>query len=235
MSEVPDAPVCAFHPSRETWVRCSRCERPICPDCMRTAPVGFHCPQCVSDGRLQRRIRRVDSTQITKWLIGACVAVFGFESVFNMDLAYEFGLAGYPVLELGEYYRLLTAMFLHGGLMHIVFNMLILWQLGAVLEPYYGRGAFTALYLASGLAGGFASIGFNDPMTLSVGASGAIFGLMGAYAVILRRLGRPDTQVLVLIGINLVIGFVVPGIDWHAHVGGLVAGAIFGASAQLRR
>lgn len=235
MTEQPIAPVCAFHPDRQTWVKCSRCGRPICPDCMRAAPVGFHCPQCVAEGQVKRRIRRVNDFQATKWLIGVCLAAFGFESLTGTSLAWQFGLAGYPVFEQGEYYRLVTAMFLHGGLMHIAFNMLILWQLGSMLEPYLGRKTFLSLYFIAGVAGGIASILLNNPMTVSVGASGAIFGLMGAYAVLARRMSRPDTQILVLIGINLVIGFLVPNIDWHAHVGGLIAGAIFGATIDLRR
>ena len=195
---------------------------------MVQAPVGYHCPQCLREGRLARRIKAVDGTLATKTLIGICVAIFGFEYVTGYDLSYDFGEIGVMVF-MGEWYRLVTSMFLHGSLTHVAFNMLALWQLGSVLEPMLGRSRYLLLYFLSGLSGSFASLLFNDQYVTSIGASGAIFGLMGAYAVFARSRRPWDTSILVVIGLNLVIGFVVPGIDWHAHLGGLAMGAAFGA------
>ena len=172
---------------------------------------------------------------VTKWLIGICVALFGIENALGIDLSTKFGNANLHWILNGEPYRLLTGMFLHGGVMHIFFNMIVLWQVGSVLERTLGHGKYLALYLTSGLAGALASAMFLDLYTISVGASGAIFGLMGAYAVIAQKLRARDQQMVVWIGINLVIGFLVPGIDWHAHIGGLIAGSIFASVVSLRR
>ena len=197
---------------------------------MHSAPVGFHCPGCMNEARKTvRQIREVQPT-ITKLIIGICVAVFVYGQATGTDLSYEYGLAGIAVTEFGQYYRFITAMFLHAGIIHILFNMMILWQIGSVIEMRIGSPRFIALYALSGLGGGLASFLLNDPYTVSVGASGAIFGLLGAYVVLARRLNVNHSQVLGLIGINLVLGFVMPGIDWHAHVGGLAVGA---ASAAL--
>ena len=176
-----------------------------------------------------RQIREVQPT-ITKFIIGICVAVFIYGQATGTDLSYEYGLAGIAVTEFDQYYRFITAMFLHAGIIHILFNMMILWQIGSVIEMRIGSPRFIALYALSGLGGGLASFLLNDPYTVSVGASGAIFGLLGAYVVLARRLNVNHSQVLGLIGINLVLGFVMPGIDWHAHLGGLAVGA---ASAAL--
>ena len=237
MSE-PAAPVCEWHPGRVTWVLCARCGRAICPECMTSAPVGFHCPACIRAGRpaQPRQVNfRAGAGQVTRTLIGICVGIFLLGAVTGIDFSYDFGLAGYAITQLHEYYRLLTAMFLHAGIMHILFNMLILYQLGTALEGLLGSGRFLGLYLLSGLGGGLASITFNDPMVLSVGASGAIFGLMGAYAALSKRLRLNNEQVVGLIVVNLILGFVLPGIDWHAHVGGLVTGAALASAMRLGR
>jgi hypothetical protein len=191
---------------------------------MNEAPVGFHCPDCLAEGRRTVRQIKIRTAKVTNLLIGICCAVFLYGTL-NPELEISFGVAGYPVFELGEYYRLITAMFLHAGIIHIAFNMLVLHQLGTPLELKLGSAKFTLIYFASGLGGSIASVLFNDPFTLSVGASGAIFGLMGAYFVVARSLRLDASQIRVMIGINLVIGFVIPGIDWHAHLGGLLVGA----------
>jgi membrane associated rhomboid family serine protease len=129
----------------------------------------------------------------------------------------------------GEYYRLLTSAFMHGGILHIMFNMWVLLALGPTLESLLGRSRFLALYLLSALGGSVASYAFGQPNIPSVGASGAIFGLMGAVLVVGKRLRQDVTNVLVLIGINIAIGFVVPNIDWRAHLGGLLTGVFVGA------
>lgn len=130
----------------------------------------------------------------------------------------------------GEWYRVITAAFVHEELWHIGFNMLALWVLGGALEPLLGRWRFITLYFVSAVAGSSASLLGAAPYSISIGASGAVFGLFGAYIVTMRRLGRDTTAVMVLLGINLVYGFVVAGVDWRAHVGGLVAGLLLGAA-----
>lgn len=218
-------PNCAWHPDRPTWVSCSRCERPICPDCMNEAPVGFHCPACIAEGKRTVRQIKVRTARVTSAIIAACVVVFLLGTVYP-NLWLDYGVGGYPVFEQGQYYRLVTAMFLHGGIIHIAFNMLILHQLGSQLEPFLGSIKFAVVYLISGIVGSMASVLFNDPYTISVGASGAIFGLMGSFFVVIRSVHFDTSRITTLIGINLLIGFVVPGIDWHAHLGGLLAGAL---------
>lgn len=201
---------------------------------MRQAPVGFHCPQCVADGRIQRRIRRVGGNEATRWLIGICVAVFSLEFITGIDLAFYFGQWGIAIQQ-GEVWRLVTAMFLHGSVPHILFNMMALWQIGSVLEQFLGRSKYLSLYFTAGIAGSVVSYLLNNPMVISVGASGAIFGLMGAYAILVKKLGSRDNSIWGVIGLNLAFGFIVPGIDWKAHVGGLIAGALFASGTNLTR
>lgn len=126
----------------------------------------------------------------------------------------------------GEWYRLLSSTFLHGGIMHIAFNMYALWMLGPQLEALLGHRRFAGLYLLSALGGSVASYWFSPINTLSVGASGAIFGLMTATFVMGRELQADVSQVAAFLGINVVIGFLSPGIDWRAHLGGAVIGAL---------
>lgn len=196
---------------------------------MISAAVGFQCKSCVAEGRASvRQVKSVEAT-FTRLIIGMCIGVFGYETVLGQDFSLQYGLAGITITQNGEYYRFITSMFLHAGIFHIMFNMLVLWQLGNIIEPRIGTPRFAALYVISGLGAGFASITLNDPYTLSVGASGAIFGLMGAFWVFTRRWRVNNSQVTSLIAINLILGFVLPGVDWHAHVGGLVAGALVAA------
>ena len=233
-------PVCYRHPGRETYIRCSRCERYICPDCMTAAPVGFQCPECINEGA--RTVRqpttvlggqvRERSDLVTKILIGTNVAVWLLTMVVGAgEVAGRFGLYaiagfdGQPVGVLdGEWYRMLTAAFVHEQFWHIGLNMYALWVLGGMLEPVLGRWRFTALYLVSALGGSAASLLGLGIGNLSYGASGAVFGLMGALFVVGRRFGRDVSSVLVILAINVVFGFVVSGIDWRAHLGGLVTG-----------
>lgn len=126
----------------------------------------------------------------------------------------------------GQWYRLVTAMFLHASLLHLGFNMYVLFLLGPPLERVLGHGRFLTLFLVSGLGGSAASYAFSPLTTLSVGASGAIFGLMAAWIVVARRLHRDATQVLVLLALNVALGFVLPSVDWRAHLGGAITGAV---------
>lgn len=225
---------CFLHPDRQTYIRCTRCDRSICPECMRSAPVGFQCPECV--GEAARTVRQpvtvgggalVARPYVTYSVIGVTAVVFGIQFIVGIgELANEFGMWPFGIALFGEWYRLLTAAFLHGSFLHIAFNMYVLFALGPTLERVLGHVRFLVLYLVAALGGSVASYTFSDPRTVSVGASGAIFGLMGALIVAGRRLKWDITQVLVLLGINVVIGFLSPDVDWRAHFGGLVVGAL---------
>lgn len=232
-------PVCPRHPDRESYVRCQRCERPACPECQRPAAVGVHCVDCVREAsRTGRQARTAFGGQVrrgrpvvTLTLIGACVVVFLLQMTspfVTQDLAFR------PILAGIEPWRFLTAAFLHGGWVHIAFNMYVLFTIGTYLEQVLGRSRFAAVYLVSALGGSVGSLLLASPDTTSwiqasVGASGAVFGLFGALLVIQRKLRQNPGQIVVLILINGVIGFVVPNIAWQAHLGGLVTGAALGA------
>ena len=233
MSTPEPAPVCYRHSDRPTWIRCSRCDRPICPEDMIAAPVGFQCPECVAQGQAQTREAKTvfggkltTSNTVTMTLIGISVAVFVLQFLIGVNtVASSWGLWPAAVAVNSEWYRLLSSVFLHGSWLHLLFNMYVLFVLGPPLERLLGHVRFLALYLIAGFGGAVASFSFSGINTVSVGASGAIFGLMGALVVAGRHMKADITQVLVLIGINVVIGFLAPGIDWRAHFGGLVVGA----------
>ena len=232
MTEQPE-PVCYRHPDRPTWIRCARCDRPICPECMTPAPVGFQCPECVAAGQAAVRESRTvfggkltSRSTVTITLIAIDAVIFGLQFLVGIDaVAADWGLWPAAVAVNDEWYRLLTSAFLHGSLLHLGFNMYVLYVLGPPLERLLGHARFLVLYLIAGLGGAVASFAFSGINSVSVGASGAIFGLMGALVVAGRHLRTDITQVLVLIGINIVIGFIAPGIDWRAHLGGLLTGA----------
>lgn len=227
---------CAWHPETETGLSCQRCDRPICTKCMIDAAVGFQCPECSSDKQVVRKINSYARPVLTQIIIGICVALFVFSFGENKnEVILNFGLNPVLVQYYGEYFRLITSMFLHLNFMHIAFNMLALWQVGLVLENRLGRYKFAVIYFLSGISGGLLSVYMNEPMAFSVGASGAVFGLFGAFVAINRRLKLDANGMLVMIAINLGIGFVIPNIDWHGHVGGLVAGFLLGNIVELRR
>lgn len=210
---------------------------------MIAASVGFQCPDDVRAGhQVARRPRTTfgglvspDTSRVTVSLVALDVLVY-LAQLTRPDLVVRFGnlaLAqdGGQLLGVaeGQWYRLLTAAFLHAGLFHLLTNMFALIIVGPPLEAALGRSRFLALYVLSALGGSTLSFLVSDPGTLGVGASGAIFGLFGAFYVVLRRLGGETGQVLALIAINLVITFAVPIIDWRAHLGGLATGAVVGA------
>ncbi|WP_328537805.1 rhomboid family intramembrane serine protease [Streptomyces sp. NBC_00344] len=241
-------PSCYRHPGVETGISCTRCERPICPQCMVSASVGFHCPECVRSGSgtghsaSASRPRTLvgggvtsDPRLITKILIGINVAVFiavqavGNRLIDDLVLVGRWPPAPFPASQGvadGEWYRLLTSVFLHQQVWHIGFNMLSLWWIGAPLEAALGRVRYITLYLLSGLAGSALTYLVASPSQPSLGASGAVFGLLGATAVLMRRLNYDMRPIIVLLVINLVITFYFSGIAWQAHIGGLVAGVI---------
>ena len=242
-------PVCPRHPDRESWVRCQRCERPVCPACQRPAAVGVQCVDCVAAGARTVRTPRTTlggavrsrETMVTKVVIAACVGLYVAGFVLPPELSAYLPLVNaesYYVTSFaaGNYWQPLTSAFLHASPLHLLFNMYALWVTGQYLEPLLGRARFLALYLVSALGGAVGATLL--PMTAgvtTVGASGAVFGLFGALFVVNRRLGRQSNQVLVLIGINLALGFFVPNISWQGHVGGLVTGALSAALLSRRR
>ena len=215
---------------------------------MRSASVGYQCPECVALGAKTVRQPRTtfggrvsgDTSRVSKAIVLVNVAVFllGFV-MLQGELPARFGNLAGPVpvddgtrvgVAAGEYYRLLTSAFLHAGLFHILMNMFALAQLGPALEAALGRLRFLALYALSALGGSVLAYLLAPPFALSVGASGAIFGLFGAYYVVVRRLGGETRSILILLAVNLVITFTVPIIDWRAHLGGLVTGAVVAAA-----
>lgn len=230
-----EVPTCYRHPERETYVRCVRCDRSICPDCMREAAVGHQCVECVREGNRGMREARtifggrvVAGSYVTWTLLGLNVAMF----VLQQAAPIERDLAMFPagVALDGQWYRMLTSAFLHYGVFHIALNMWALYVLGQPLEQWLGRLRFATLYVLSAL-GGSALVYLLAPVTqFAAGASGAIFGLFGAMFVVGRRL-RFDTRGLaLLIGLNLLITFVVPQISWQGHLGGLAIGSALGAA-----
>jgi membrane associated rhomboid family serine protease len=237
-----EATTCYRHPDREAHVRCSRCNRRICPDCMIDASVGFQCPECVREGNSNVRRARTsfggrisdDPGYVTKVLIGLNVAMLAAEYASSSvtDHLELLGRAFDPTngqfigVAEGQYWRLLTAAFLHAGLLHLAMNMYALFLFGPPLEAALGRVRFTLLYIVSALGGSAASYAFSAPNQPSLGASGAVFGLLGAFFVVNRRMGRDTNGLVVLVVINLAFSFLVPRIDWRDHIGGLITGAL---------
>jgi len=212
---------------------------------MRAASVGFQCPECVAAGN--RGVREARTTYggrvtangraVSIGLIGLTVAVYllaaasnpaALTSAASTTLHDRFALVGVFVAQ-GEYYRLLTSAFLHYGPLHIAFNMYALWLFGPELERMYGRARFLALYLISAFGGGALAYLIANPGVQLAGASGAVFGLFGAFFVTARKSGLPTGGIVALVGINLALGFVIANIGWQAHVGGLLTGAALAA------
>jgi membrane associated rhomboid family serine protease len=248
---------CYRHDDRRAGVRCQRCGRAICPDCMHQASVGFHCPECVKEGGQRvvtaRSLAAGSTHYVTTTLIALNVAVYVISTIvgagssiggapsFQFELDWALIGAGNTALgpigvAEGEWYRLVTSGFLHGGLLHLGFNMFALWILGRQLEPALGRANFAAIYFSSLLAGSLGVL-FLDPNQLTLGASGAVFGLFG-YALVAqwaRGINPMDTGLGGIILINLVFTFAVPGISIGGHLGGLVGGALAGALMDVVR
>ncbi|PRY52486.1 membrane associated rhomboid family serine protease [Knoellia remsis] len=240
-------PVCPRHPDRVSYVRCQRCGRPTCAECQRPAAVGIQCVDCVREGQQSMRQGRTvfggsmagvgGRPMVTVSIIAICVVVYLLQMTrpgFTAQVAFV------PYLGDTEPWRFLTSAFAHspGSILHILFNMYALWIMGGYLEPMLGRARFAALYLISALGGSVGYLLLAFPATLeearmgdlgtwgtpAVGASGAVFGLFGAFLVLQRRLGRSAATMYATIAINAVIGFVIPGIAWQAHLGGFLTG-----------
>ncbi|HET7052711.1 MAG TPA: rhomboid family intramembrane serine protease [Solirubrobacterales bacterium] len=232
------AQTCYRHPNRETGVSCSNCGRPICPDCMTPTPVGMRCPDCA---RQRTRVTRgVGETSLamkapaTVALIAINVAAFlaevasgaGGLTPTGSSVVINFGLFG-PFVAEGEWYRLLTSGFLHASILHIGFNMFALYFLGRILEPGIGTPRFLAIYFVSLFAGSLGAT-ILSPDTLTIGASGAIFGIFGATFVIARHRGITGlaSSVGIILVLNLVYTLGNPEISLGGHVGGLIGGLL---------
>lgn len=233
--EVATQPGCYRHPKVPAPVTCTRCDRPICTDCMVSAPVGWQCPACLKGAPAVRRMRDVQSgafglaggtPYVTYALIALCVVAYVGQEM--SDLTGRGQIVAAEVAQ-GEVWRVVTSGFLHAGVIHLLFNMLILFQLGSVLEARLGKARFLGVYLFSLLGGSIGVMLLQPPTTPAVGASGAVFGLMGAVVVQARRGRSPiESSVGGLLVINLVITFVLPGIAIGGHLGGLIAGLVAG-------
>jgi membrane associated rhomboid family serine protease len=243
-------PTCFRHPDRETWVSCVRCGRHACPDCLRSAAVGQQCVDCVHEGsRTTRRPTTVFGgrparTAVVTWTLIAVNVLLYIVERFRPGIATDWGLLGYASVNAngplqgiaaGQWYRLITSAFLPPvgslGFLDILFNMWALFAVGPALEQLLGRGRFIAVYLLSALGGGVAFFLIGPQNVFALGASGAIYGLFGAWFVVSRRLQIDTRGILVLIGINLAFSFSFRGaIAWQDHVGGLIVGVLVTAA-----
>jgi membrane associated rhomboid family serine protease len=247
----PTIEVCYRHPNVQTRVHCTRCERPICPDCMIPAPVGFQCPECVEEAR--REFRKGPGRpfrggiSVTKALLVAIAIPFVIEIVVggpralfdpSAQLLFDLGAMAPPAVADGQFWRLFTAMFLHAGLLHVALNAYFFWLFGRVVESVFGRTWMLLIFLVSGFLASVASYAFGPVLALAVGASGAISGVFGAFIAYnyrRRHLAANAANLrmaLTVIVLNAFIAVAYSSIDWRAHVGGLVAGFALGHLAD---
>ncbi|MFE7418351.1 rhomboid family intramembrane serine protease [Rhodococcus sp. NPDC057529] len=237
----PPQPRCVRHPDRPTALSCNRCGRPACPECLREAAVGYQCVDCVAAG--QRDVRRVRNVAgavtaqravplVTYILMAANVGIFLITAAQSRSIMQnQAGSALFadwalfpPAVVDGQLVRVIGSGFLHFGLIHLAVNMFALWIIGRDTELVLGRARYAFVYLAS-ILGGSAAVMLFQLHAVTAGASGAVFGLMGAQAVILLRLRRSPAPVISVIAINVIISITIPGISLWGHLGGLVAGA----------
>lgn len=249
--DAPSVPTCYRHPGRETYLSCVRCGRPACPECLREAPVGHQCVECINEGSRDTRRpatvfggRLTAGAPVTYTLVGLNVLLYLVEWVYPRIIDYlilvgraEDGTLNQLIgVAAGQEYRLLTSAFLHEpglsgfGPAHIIFNMWALVLVGPALERLLGAVRFIALYLVSALGGAVLFYLLVPPNQPALGASGAIFGLFGAWFVVARRLRVDPRGIIGLIVINLVISFAIPDIAWQDHVGGLITGGLLTAA-----
>ncbi|HZD79987.1 MAG TPA: rhomboid family intramembrane serine protease [Actinomycetota bacterium] len=248
---------CYRHPTQSTRVHCTRCGRPICPDCMIPAPVGFQCPECVQLARREFRQARPGVARLglgqgrltaTNLLLLAMGVMFVVEILAGGPNAaldgptgqrlYDLGALYPPAIASGQYWRLFSAMFLHLGLIHIAFNAYALWLFGQFAERTFGSLVFLLIFFVTGFLASATSYAFGPPLILGAGASGAIFGVFGAFVAYnyrRRHLAMAAANLrwaVMLIVLNAVLAFGWSGIDWRAHVGGLLAGFAAGFVAE---
>lgn len=234
------APRCPRHPNAVTYVRCQRCNRPVCHECQRPAPVGVQCTECVAAQQKNARpVRTIAGGRarggapiVTYSIIAICVVVYVLQMLGGNEIYQR--LAFSPMFAASEPWRFVTSAFLHASIPHILFNMYALYLVGSQLEKVFGIWRYLSLYFLSAIGGGvaillLAGIGIGQWNGGTVGASGAVFGLFAVLGLTMRRIKASDSQVLVLILINLALGFIIPNISWQGHVGGLLTGAVLGA------
>ncbi|HET7869132.1 MAG TPA: rhomboid family intramembrane serine protease [Actinomycetota bacterium] len=249
----PAVEYCYRHPNVQTGVHCTRCNRPICPECMTPAPVGYQCPECVAQARREFRRgpgRRVVTGGITatKVLLAALFAVFALELLVGGANALFLGPPEPKLISLGamqpfliadgQYWRLFSAIFFHGGLLHIAFNAYALWIFGTAMEQALGRNRFLLVFFVTGFLASATSYAFGPLGSVGVGASGAIFGVFGAFIAYnyrRRDLAQAAANLrwaLMLILLNALLTLGIRLIDWRAHLGGLVAGVLAGYTLE---
>jgi membrane associated rhomboid family serine protease len=249
-SPATSVPTCYRHPGRETYVSCVRCGRPACPDCLRSAAVGQQCIDCIRQGNRGSRQpnavfggRAVTGAVVTWALVVINVGLWLFE-LARPGIANDWSMLGQAItpggqlqgVAQGQWYRLITSAFLPPpglgayGPLDIIFNMWALILVGPALERLLGHLRYLAVYLVSALGGSVLFYFIAPANVQALGASGAVFGLFGAWFVVARRLRLDSRQIVFLIVINLVFGFVVPNIAWQAHLGGILAGGLLTAA-----
>ncbi len=242
---------CYRHPDREAYISCQRCERLICPECMRDASVGFQCPSCVVEGAKTIRAPRTVAGGaisgregvVSLTLIGLNVLAFvlTMASGGNSGTIFQSGamLSSTVITPSGEiltgvadgdYWRLITSTFLHRDVLHIAFNMYALYLFGPFVERALGIPRFVAAYLSVAVIGSVFVYLLSSPYALTIGASGAVFGLFGMALMLLLKAKQDVRTLLMLLGINAIIGFTANGISWEAHLGGFIGGVILGAA-----
>jgi membrane associated rhomboid family serine protease len=232
---------CYRHPNVETAVTCSNCGRPICTECMVFAAVGIKCPECAGQSagvrrtatRVRTRAGERGTNTVTKVLIGINVAVFllqlsqadGFSTVSG-TMFDRFAVQGTAIAD-GEWWRLLTGAFLHASVIHIGFNMLMLWWFGQALEALLGPVRFLGIYLVSALAGSAGALLLVSPSAQTVGASGAVFGILGAGVMLERNnIMVFGGSAFLIVAFNLAFTFLIAGISIGGHLGGLIGGVL---------
>lgn len=255
-----DFPRCYRHPENRGGVICQRCDRPICPQCMTQATVGFHCPECLparshpGGAGAQPKIRTVIPG---RWVDTRPRATQAFIGLSLIGFLYSLATGGSPMdasdravvdgslyarafdplatgirwvgVDAGQYYRLVTSGFLHDGFIHLGFNLYALWILGTLLEHMLGRPRFVALYVVSMLGGSFGVL-LLSPNQPTLGASGAVFGLMGAMVFAQRTVGISvwRTPLMPVLALNLALTFMIPRVSVGGHLGGLLTGVGIG-------
>jgi membrane associated rhomboid family serine protease len=249
--EIPDA--CARHPGRPAITTCARCGHGVCHEDLVDAPVGYQCRDCADSAPRPRDVSPPDDVGTVTRTVVIALGVVALLAMTGAVGSRSYGLVP-ALVGLGEWWRLITSAFLHAGLVHLAFNGLLLWNLGGLLERSVGPAVLVGLLAAGTAGGGLGVVALSwlgvatglsgvpilgpmlttGPLTVTVGASGAVFGLMGAVLAILRRRGLDvrsnpaGSTVLSLVVLNLVLTFAVPAISVGGHVGGLVGGWLAG-------
>lgn len=242
---------CYRHPDREAYISCQRCERLICPECMQDASVGFQCPSCVVEGAKSVRAPRtvaggavsgregvVSMTLIGLNVVGFLLTlatggntgtVFQSGAMLSSTVFTQSGEILTGVAD-GDYWRIITSAFLHRDIVHLAFNMYALYLFGPYVERALGIPRFIAAYLTAAVMGSVFVYLLSAPNSLTIGASGAVFGLLGMALMLLLKAKQDVRTLLVLLGINAFISFAASSISWQGHLGGFVAGVILGAA-----